>query len=667
MNSVIGFIEIFIFNLNRAHMRALFLLYLAIMKRLFLLGMVILGFFIAYGCSSKDHDHTGTPSPPNGGEIPDPSAGSVVRDSTNAIYRQFFFTGTHNSYSGNLGGMKREGIATQLKRGLRFFEFDLYSFNTQKVLQTTWTEPVDALTVFEYMNMPYFLSYTKTGASLKIYKLDEDNIDAVYSNTGETLDEVEREFSILAFENTIYVLAYEPINANLIIYSFNGANLTPIYSGNLGSTDVMLSSFIFDGRAYAAVHSKSDSKYKIMELSITEGGAGLENPIYEQSSIPPQEELYPFWQENDLYIFRHNVNTVTNFRVESIDTTGDTWSTSGSQTGSSELLFGSVRALQANGKLFVNSYAANGRVIGSQLMVDKGKPNLILEYNNESDMLSGANASVYPLEKGFFLLLQKDSAVQLSSVSIGQLILGHDAPGDEVDLSVDNPSSILLDDWISFIADWSNDNPDHEPLFIMTELKEYEQWLADAKWQNIIRLMQEKFGNKLRFHSSSGFHNEALVAKNLIVDGKTLYFMDQNGSKEGGLLGKVVLYIQPNNNITKSDHTNNFRPFFTTDGILQENFDQLRRYRENNKLVSPDWRNPGNYGNDIGHFIDSRDDSYISRIFHMQSSIGDGQYDNIRCADVMFAVSDRPYEGLYTNYVDEQKAKNKLEIIPGCD
>src|SRR5690606_10905761 len=118
---------------------------------------------------------------------------------------------------------------------------------------------------------------------------------------------------------------------------------------------------------------------------------------------------------------------------------------------------------------------------------------------------------------------------------------------------------------ISFMAQWSEDNPDHEPLFIMTELKDYRQWLADSKWRDIIRLMQEKFGDRLRFHSSSGFHNEALVDPDKIVDGRTLYFMDENGSKAGGLFGKVILYIQPNINITKSEHTNNFQPFATTD------------------------------------------------------------------------------------------------------
>jgi len=143
--------------------------------------------------------------------------------------------------------------------------------------------------------------------------------------------------------------------------------------------------------------------------------------------------------------------------------------------------------------------------------------------------------------------------------------------------------------------------------------------------------------------------------------------MDKNGSKQGGLLGKVVLYIQPNIKITQSEHTNNFHPFATTDGMLQENLLQLKRYRENNKLVSPDWRKPSSYGNDIGAFIDAKDDSYISRIFHMQSPEGDGQYDNIRCTDVMFAVSDRPYEGLYLEYAEQQDVKNELEKVVGCD
>ncbi len=626
-----------------------------------------MGFFVAYGCSSDGEEPTVKPDPPKQGQNPDPDPDPVVSDSTTAIYRQFFFTGTHNSYSGNLGGMKREGIETQLERGLRFFEFDLFTFHTQKALQTTWAEQVDEFAVLDHMGEPHILSYSKTGASIKIFSLDNGNPQIVYENTGEGLDEVDRKFSILAFQNELYIFGYEPLDGDLIVYSFNGTSLTPVHSGNIGDTNVNLSTFVFNNTAYTAVHAKDDATYKIIEISFEGEDVALGETRYEQSSIPSNETLYPFEQDNNLYIFRHNVNTVTNFKVESVDANGNTWTTNGSQTSTSSLLTGTVQASSTNGKLFVNSYAANGDVKGSQLIMDNAKPNLVNEYNNESDMLSGAEVGIYPSENGYYLFLQKDASVQLMSIAIGDLVLGHDAPGDEVDLRVDNPSSVFLEDWITYIADWSNGNPGHEPLFIMTELKEYEQWLADAKWQNIIRLMQEKFGNKLRYHSSSGFHNEGLVDQNKIVDGKTLYFMDENGSKEGGLLGKVVLYIQPNNNITKSEHTNNFQPFATTDGILQENFLQLRRYRENNKLVSPDWRNPGNYGNDIGAFIDAKDDSYISRIFHMQSASGDGQYDNIRCTDVMFAVSDRPYEGLYTNYVEQQKVKNKLEKVVGCD
>jgi len=636
------------------------------MKRLFLLGMAFCSFFISHGCSS-DSDVPSVPlPPPTGGGGQDPGPGTVVRDSTNAIYRQFFFTGTHNSYSGNLGGMKREGIATQLERGLRFFEFDLFPFHTLEELRTTWAEEVDAMGVFEYMDVPYILSYSKTGARIKIDKLEDGALQTVFMDTG-TLDGVEREFSILAHENGPYIMDYGPMDGNLSVYSFDGTALETVFSGNLGVANVSLTAFGFRDNIYLGVHSKDESTFSIMELSLGVGAASLKAPIYELGSIDPKEVLYPFGQDDNLYVFRHNMDMVTNFKLESIDTSGEMWTSSGSQTGTSQFLFGAVQGVQAGDKFYVNSYAANSKVMGSQLIMDKGRANLVQEYYKESDLLSGAKSAIFPNGKGYFLLLKKDATVRISSVAIGELILGHDAPGDEVDLDVDNPASIYLDDWISFIARWSDDNPNHEPLFIMTELKEYEQWLADAKWQNIIRLMERKFGDRLRFHSSSGSHNEALVAADKIVDGKTLYFMDKNGSTEGGLLGKVVLYIQPTINITKSEHTNNFQPFITGDGMLQENFLQLKRYRENNKLVSPDWRNPGNYGNDIGAYIDARDESYISRIFHMQSSNGDGQYDNIHCTDVMFAVSDRPYEGLYTNYVEEQKVKNKLENVLGCD
>ena len=443
--------------------------------------------------------------------------------------------------------------------------------------------------------------------------------------------------------------------------------MTSVFSDNLGTTNVSLATFIYQGDAYLSVISDNSSKFGIRKLTF-EGNVGtIGSVLYEDVSIESGETLFPFEQDNSLYIFRHDPDLITNFTVELMDTGGNTWSKANSTLGTSERLMGTVQASYTDGKFYVNSYGSNGDVIGFRLIMDNNIPNLVYEYNNEGSMLTEADPNIYPAENGYYLFLQKGQEVQLLYVDIGKLTLGHDAPGDEVDFTVDNPSSIFLEDWISYIVDWSNAHPYHEPLFIMTELKDYEQWMVDAKWQNIIRLMQESFGDKLRYHSSSGFSSESIVDNDNIVDGKTRYFMDENGSKEGGLLGKIVLYIQPNINITKSEYTNNFEPFATKDGELQENFLQLKRYRENNKLVSPDWRHAENYGNDIGAHIDHKDDSYISRIFHMESPDGDGQYDNIRCTDVMFAVSDRPYQGLYVDYVEEQKVKNQLESVSGCD
>ena len=634
------------------------------MKMWITFSIAFLSFFINYGCSSDG----GFPSitTPTDDSV-DPGPEPVVLDSSTAIYRQFFFKGTHNSYSGNLAGMKREGIETQLEAGLRFFEFDLFSFHTQKELQATWTEDVDAFSVFDSMGDTYMLTYMNATGKTTVYKVLDGETEITSEKTEVKWEGVERKFSIVSRSTGEYIFGYAPGNGDLTIYSFNGSGLEEIHSENIGVANIGLSAFVFNDNVYLGVHAKDGRRYDILKVSFDEGAVSIGASIYELASVSSDENLYPFEQDNRLYLFRHNVNTVTNFSVESVDTNGNKWSRSVSTTGTSGLLKGTVQAVQADGKLFVNSYAANGNVVGSQLVMDSGTPVLVYEYNNEDDMLSGADAGVYPSRGGYFLLLDKGVSVQLSKMDIGVLSLGHDAPGDEVDLAVDNPQSIFLADWIEYLAQWSNAHPDHEPLFIMTELKEYEQWLADAKWQNIINLMQDKFGEKLRYHSSSGFRNEPLVDYDKIVDGRTLYFMDEKGSKEGGLLGKVILYIQPNNKITKSEYTNDFEPFKTSDGILQENFLQLKRYRENNKLVSPDWRHPNKYGNDIGAYIDAKDDSYISRIFHMESADGNGQYDNIHCTDVMFGVSDRPYEGLYMDYAKEQRLKNRLEKVVGCD
>lgn len=635
------------------------------MTRISIYCISLFSFLLTNACSSDGDDPATTPPPSKGEENPDPEP--VVRDSTTAFYRQFFFRGTHNSYSGNQGGMEREGLATQLERGLRFFEFDLFSFYTAEEFRANWTEEVDYLSSFHHMDKSYLFSYSNVGGLLKIYEVVNGEQELRYDNSTNPWTEENREFNVLNYQGEQYVLDYVPTSGDLTVHNFDGTVLSELGSKNAGVVNARLSSFVFDEKAFITLYSSDMGTYEIKEVIIDGDDVGLGSTLYKVESVPSGESFYPFEQDDRLYIFRHNVNTVTNYRVESIGIGNTSWSMENSEMGSSDLLKGDVTMVQSNGKTYVNSYTSNGNVIGSQLIIDEDIPVLVYEYNNETDVLVGAEVKLNSMDTGYNLLLKKGNAVQLLAIHVGELVLGHDAPGDEVDLTVDNPSSILLEDWIDYMVQWSDNNPNHEPLFIMTELKEYEQWLADAKWQYIIELMQAKFGDRLRYHSSSGFHSEGIVDQEKIVDGKTLYFMDENGSKEGGLLGKVVLYIQPNNNITKSEYTNNFQPFGTSSGVLQENFLQLKRYREDNKLVSPDWRNPDNYGNDIGAYIDAKDDSYISRIFHMESSDGDGQYDNIRCTNVMFAVSDRPYEGLYVDYAEEQEVRNDLEKVVGCD
>jgi|GEM_PF-3782216 len=91
-----------------------------------------------------------------------------------------------------------------------------------------------------------------------------------------------------------------------------------------------------------------------------------------------------------------------------------------------------------------------------------------------------------------------------------------------------------------------------------------------------------------------------MVDKAKIIDGATPYFFGKDGDKEGGLLGKVILYIQPN--LAIMDKQEGQTP---STRLLQ-----LRRYREGNKLVSPDWGSPERYGGNIGAFIRQYHKSY---------------------------------------------------------
>lgn len=595
---------------------------------------------------------------------PDPATPVETRDSTNAIYRQFFFTGTHNSYSGNQNGMKREGIKTQLAKGLRFFEFDMFSFYTEELLSTETTSNLKHLTL-EHSEKAYLFSLDKTNGLVSIKDIATGQ--QVYENASALWTAGEAEVVAYNFQGRTYLVVYYSQSGELIAYDFSGNGLNLVKQQRLTPSDSELKLFSLQNQLHISLHNQDDQTVSLYPFSTQGAEPLIGNRKLIIDGVSADITVTPFVQNEQLHLFKHNQKYVSSFGITSVETSTSTWVQKGEINGNSSKLVGKVNAIYSGEKLFLNTYLASGQMNSFQLILDNGKPNVVEEYNGEIDFLAGANVELFAAKGGFYAQLKQSNKMQLAKLNIGDLALGHDAPGDEVDLTVDNPNSILLKDWISYMANWSDENPNHEPLFIMTELKEYEHWMADAKWQNIIKLMQEQFGEKLRYHSSSGFYNEELVEASKIVDGKTLYYMDENGSKEGGLLGKVILYIQPNNNITKSDHTNDFKPFNTTDGILQSNFIQLKNYRVNNKLVSPDWRKPGNYGNDVGRFIDAKDDSYISRIFHMQSADGNSQYANIRCTDVMFAVSDRPFDsGSYANYVKEQKAKNSMQPLVGC-
>ncbi len=621
---------------------------------------LILGLLALCGCIFEEEKQASAPV--------DEEYNETTRDSTTAIYRQFFFRGTHNSYSGNLNGMQREGIKTQLNEGLRFLEFDLFPYYTREKLNESWSETVDQFLVFEYQEESYLITYDQSSGRTRIYELTDDGQNLVSESVNDGAVGKNAALCTLPTESKLYVFSYLPGDGSLTIANFDGESLKSVFDGTTNHIDAELNPFIYDGQTFLSVYDPKLESYEVYQVSLDRDEFVLNDAIYTLSAVDPNESISPFIQNSTLYLFRHNSRNVANFSVVTLDTAGDSWTTAGTINSTSDALQGSVTACLSNGKTYVCSYTASGDLSEAQLVMDNDKPNLVLEYESEIDLLSGAEVQYFPSKKGYYALLQKNDNVQLALVNMGTLALGHDAPGDEVDLDVDNPSSIVLSDWIDYIANWCNQNPDHEPLFIMTELKDYGQWIADAKWQNIILLMQEKFGDKLRYHNSSGFQSESIVDQTKIVDGETRYFMDENGDEDEGLPGKVILYIQPNNNITKSAYTNDFEPFVTTDGELQENFLQLKRYREGNKLVSPDWRYPKNYSNDIGNYIDNKDDSYISRIFHMENSAGDSQYDNIQCTDVMFAVSDRPFDAdMYQDYVAEQEVKNKLVTVRGCE
>lgn len=595
---------------------------------------------------------------------------SYQLDSASATYRQFFFRGTHNSYSGNLDGMRREGIKTQLDSGLRFFEFDLFPYYTERLLQQPLTTTKEQWIVMEKSRAPYLLSYDDLVGSLKLFRLEKAQTLGPTENAALLLSSGKRCFLGLTVDTLSLLFSHHPNSGKLDIIRVEDSTLLPLAALRLQPGNLDLSAFTWNGDLFLGIQDLDNKHFSIKRLGLTDAASViLGETTMSLTSIPKDENLLPFVQNDRLYLLHHRADSTAVLGVTPLNTSGAAWSCNRKISIDTGMPKGKLQiSYTPGGALFLNLLSGDTSLSARQLLIDNGEPQLPHAYSLSTNLTGYAYTSVFPAIDGCYLLSEGDDELQVMAVHRGTLTLGHDAPGDEVDLSVDNPQSIFLSDWLAYMADWSNKHPDHEPLFIMTELKDYREWLAGAEWQEIIGLMQQHFGSRLRYHYSRGFHTEPMVDKAKIVDGATRYFTDENGKKEGGLLGKVVLYIQPNISILDENQSNKGRTFSGHNSLLQAHFLQLRRYREDNKLISPDWRSPERYGSDIGAFIRKHDRSYTCRIFHMQSHKGNEQYEGIRCAEVMFAVSDRPYDpGPFAAFVAEQRLRNNMQKPAGCN
>ena len=335
------------------------------MGRVIVLGLLICVLTVK-GCSLfEDEKQPGMPPKDNGSKI--------SQDSAKAIYRQFFFWGTHNTYSGNLDGMKREGIKTQLESGCCFYEFDLFSYYTQTLLSKTWLENVDNFEVFDYSNKTYLLSYSKSDTLLKAYLITALNSTFVCETTKEFSGPGQISLETLSFDNELFVLLYRP-DGNLTVYLFKDNSFTSIFTGDIGVTESKLSPFSYNGKAYLGVSNPVDSKYNIYKLIVSDTGFSVGDAVLQLSQVNPDEILAPFEQNNTMHIFRHNVNSVTSIKVETLITSGEKWLTEASISAYSDLLKGAISVSSKNGKLFINSYTTNGLDTGTQLVMDNGRP-----------------------------------------------------------------------------------------------------------------------------------------------------------------------------------------------------------------------------------------------------------------------------------------------------
>lgn len=515
-------------------------------------------------------------------------------DTTKTKYGDFSFRGTHNSYSGGLRG----SITSQLNAKMRFFELDLWPINSENIYSSNWTVKDRELATLQWNDDSYLANYSENNGQISIDRHNGTGLTNVYKSNWA---EKHRVLTAMQWNGNSYLVNYSKDNGQISIDKFTGNGLTNVYKSNWVAKPRVLSTIKWGGHAYLVNYSKDNGHVSIDKFT----GNGLSH-VYTGIWAEKNRVLTTLERDDEIYL--------VNYSKDNGQISIDRFTGSGLKNVYTNQWVEKDREL-ASITLDGIPYLFNYRKDNGQISINGfNGEELYFVYQKEWQAQKRVFTSYNSSDKSYIINYRNDSGqISIDEFSF-DFVIGHDYPSDEVAHITGNPSSNYLTDWVTLITgDMSEDD---YPIFLMLELKEYKAWLYNGLWEKMIDQVEATLGSE----------NVKYVASKAMLNG-----INRDTPIED-LMGKVVVYLEPNNDIM---------------GDKSDLAKELKGFRQSRKYRSYDWRN---YYDNIGALKDSMiadtKNKKMIRIFRMEE---EGNYQSLHGnVHLNFAITDDPNN---TNYI----------------
>ncbi|WP_460541083.1 hypothetical protein [Echinicola sediminis] len=533
-------------------------------------------------------------------------------------FGELCFRGTHNSYSGG----DRGSISSQLNAGMRFFELDLWPLNSNIAFSTNWEEENREMAAFEYAGNSYIVNYRPDDGQISIDRFTGNGIENVYRSNWAQND---RQLTALEYGGKAYLINYRADNGQVSIDRFTGNGLINVYQSNWASKERAFATLTHGGNAYLVNYRHDNGQISINMFT----GTGL-TTIFQGNWEAKARVLTTLHHDGQAYLVNYradngkvSIDKFTGNGLTHVYTTS--WAAHPRELSTLSIDGDSylVNYRKDIGQFSINGFKeASLYFVYKKNWVPRGRVLTSFNYGNKSHLVN------YRADNG---------QVSVDRFNY-EFVLGHHYPDGEVskgtvgmDFANPNPLTNHLIDWLGLIKD---KNPMDYPVFLMLELKEYEVWLNNGLWQAMLDQVENTLGPENVVYIGSSARPNGVDRRTALED----------------LIGKYVVYLEPNSDIN-FDHS--------------EAAKALRKYRQNRKYQSLDWRD---YYNDLDGLDNRLEDAYnedkIIRLFRMeeytfnlQLAMQTNGISNIGWLN--YAISDDPNDVVY-QYV----TTSKLSTVP---